>query len=513
MSVTPSRPLATKASGARQPVAVRAREIAALEFQQDPAVGRAFEHGHRRQIHARPGVHEILIVRREDRAVIPVGVGQRRQARAVEVYAVVLDEIRVLFRIDPAGHERNLACGLVHANHAADHPVALRDLVLHEAGGAVEHVEVGPPVALGHPDDVLAVIEIVAIGAAARGQFAGHARIVNEGVGGFVDDRACDAGLAVHFDHAIELMAALVVFEGDAPAVAPPEDARDLVGIRKERVVDENFTLPGYIDQDAFLLVEGIAGLGVETLECLRLHLVGRRGIHVSDHPAIAVLDQACREDLGRVWRPLQTVHGEGPLGRAAMREDFARLRRCCCRTHAHVVVFDRGDEPGVGGRSRRSACAAAAPLLTAEGATTTGSRAATRTRAACAPAAGWRRRTTPRARVRRQRARPRGVGIGKVQRLVVVRQRECRERQRRRGECFRHRGAERHGKPLMIERGPFRCRGGINELEGVPALDGLPVPEFAGRHPYRRVGNVHGLSCVFRLQAERARVVGKRHS
>ena len=56
MSVVPSRPFAMKASGARQPVAVERREVAAFELQRPLTVAGAAQLGHRRQVDARPGV-------------------------------------------------------------------------------------------------------------------------------------------------------------------------------------------------------------------------------------------------------------------------------------------------------------------------------------------------------------------------------------------------------------------------------------------------------------------------
>ena len=76
-------------------------------------------------IDARVGVDEVLAVRRELDGVRAVALGQRDQARAVEVDAVVVDEVRVLVRIRAAGAEPDLPLLLVDAVDAADDALAL----------------------------------------------------------------------------------------------------------------------------------------------------------------------------------------------------------------------------------------------------------------------------------------------------------------------------------------------------------------------------------------------------
>src|SRR5262249_45104697 len=103
-----------------------------------------------RQVHARVGVDEVLAARRElraDRAAAPrasrasrgsffvglmvaVPFGQRDQTAAVEVDAVVVDEVRVLVGVLAAGPEPDLPLILVDAVHAADDVVPFGDLVL-----------------------------------------------------------------------------------------------------------------------------------------------------------------------------------------------------------------------------------------------------------------------------------------------------------------------------------------------------------------------------------------------
>ena len=95
--------------------------------------------------------------------MIGVGGRQRREAGAVEVDAVVVQEIWILAGRHAAGAEPDLALVLVDLLDVTHHPVTLRDLVLHGAGLAVVQVQVIPAVALGHPDDFLPVRDVVAV--------------------------------------------------------------------------------------------------------------------------------------------------------------------------------------------------------------------------------------------------------------------------------------------------------------------------------------------------------------
>ena len=87
--------------------------------------------------------------------MVAVALGQGDEAGAVEVDAVVVDEIRVLPGILAAGAEPDLPLLLVDAVDAAHDVFALRDLVLDLALLRVDQVEVPPAVALGGVDDLV----------------------------------------------------------------------------------------------------------------------------------------------------------------------------------------------------------------------------------------------------------------------------------------------------------------------------------------------------------------------
>src|ERR1035437_2506719 len=176
MSVVPSRALDTSTFGARHPAfassvvsACWSSMITCASF-----VRPNWETG------ARPGVDVVRVVGREGDGVVAVGVGERREPAAVEVDPVVLQEIRILLRIHASRPEHDLFVGLVHALHAAYEPVPFRDLVLDRAGGAVHEIKVRPAVALRHPDELLAVIEIEAVLAPRIGKPDVRTAIVHE---------------------------------------------------------------------------------------------------------------------------------------------------------------------------------------------------------------------------------------------------------------------------------------------------------------------------------------------
>ena len=178
---------------------------------------------------------------------------------------------------------------------AAHDPLALGDLVLHPAGGAVVQIEVIPAVALGHPDDLAAgVLDVVAELAPA----------VVERLRLLRDDRARRAGRRVDFDDADGLVAALRVLEGDGPAVrAATSAATSRTGRGRGRSAIASCFAGATWKIGRLIEIDGIARLDVELLVQLRLHLVGRRRFDAIDDPAEAGAD-AIGGNLGRVRRP-----------------------------------------------------------------------------------------------------------------------------------------------------------------------------------------------------------------
>src|ERR1035437_6337438 len=120
-----------------------------------------------------------------------------------------------------------------------------------------------PPIALRGPDDLLAVIHVVAI-STAPGETLGQGAVVNEGRAFFVDQGARLAGLGIHFDHAVYLVAALIVFEGEAAATLPPDRRREVVGIGKQRRIDLRLLLRGHVEEGRPGDIERVTRLAVK---------------------------------------------------------------------------------------------------------------------------------------------------------------------------------------------------------------------------------------------------------
>src|SRR5262249_36650673 len=132
--------------------------------------------------------------------MIGVRFSQRREATAVEIDPVVVDEVRVFAGIHAAGLEPDLALLFVYLLDAAHHPFAFRNLVLHLAGHSIVKIEMIPAVALRHPDDLFPVANVTAVLLA---------RITEKRLRLFADNGARFTRGGVNLDHAVELMPAL----------------------------------------------------------------------------------------------------------------------------------------------------------------------------------------------------------------------------------------------------------------------------------------------------------------
>ena len=197
-----------------------------------------------------------------------------------------------------------------------------------------------PAVALRHPDDFLAVLEVVAILLARVGEVAVGGAVVEEGLRLFRDDRARLAGGRVRFDDAEDLVAALVVFEGDGAAVLAPLEARQVVRVREERVVDGELVSRRDVEDDRLRQRQRVAGLRVDVDRVFRLQLVGGGGLDVVHFAAVARTD-AVRGDLLRVRRPRDRAELVGvAFGAVGAERDFVLLRRGVA--HGDVVVPDQ---------------------------------------------------------------------------------------------------------------------------------------------------------------------------
>src|ERR1017187_7549502 len=144
-----------------------------------------------------------------------------------------------------------------------------------------------PPVALRGPEDLLAVLHVVAVSAAPR-ETPCQTVLLDEGRALFVDQGARLAGLRVHFDHAVNLVAALIVFECETAPILPPHRRREVVGIGKQRRVDLRLPPGGHVEQRRISDIQRVARLGVRNGGVFRLKLVGGRRFDVVHLPVVA---------------------------------------------------------------------------------------------------------------------------------------------------------------------------------------------------------------------------------
>ena len=183
----------------------------------------------RGKVHPGPGVDIISPVLRIDERMVGLGFSEGGQSRPVEVDPIIVNEIWILAGIHAACLEPNLAGGFIHLVDPPDNPLALRDLVFDRARLAVEKVKMIPAVPLRHPNNLFPVGEVKTIFLA---------RIAEERRRLLADDGPRLACRAVDFDDPVNLVPPLVVFEGERPAVLPPDRRRNIIGAGKERAID-----------------------------------------------------------------------------------------------------------------------------------------------------------------------------------------------------------------------------------------------------------------------------------
>jgi hypothetical protein len=204
-------------------------------------------------------------------------------------------EVGIFTRIHAAGAEPELTLLFVHLHDMADRPGALGDLP-GGAGRTVDQVQVIPAIAFGHPDGLFAIGQVVAIPLAGL-ERGGGAVVVEKCLRFLRDHRARRAGLGVNFDHPVDLVAALVVFEREGATVFPPHQLGHVVGIRKQLRVDDELLLAAHVEEYGLLEIEQVPRLGILRRPVLGLELILRRRGDVMHKAAVAGAD-LIRHDL-----------------------------------------------------------------------------------------------------------------------------------------------------------------------------------------------------------------------
>jgi len=173
-----------------------------------------------------------------------------------------MEKIRVLSLIHAASQKPHLTPLFIHPLHTPHHPLAFRDLIFHLAGAAVIKIKVVPAIAFRHPDDFLTVIQVMA-------KFL--AGVEKESRALFIDQSSSRAGRRIHFDYPINLMAALIVFKGESPAILPPGKVRKVKGIGKEGPVNVYLLFGLDQEKDRLFNIERISWFGITKSEIFRL--------------------------------------------------------------------------------------------------------------------------------------------------------------------------------------------------------------------------------------------------
>src|SRR5262245_23424891 len=123
-----------------------------------------------------------------------------------------MSQIRIAPPLAAAGAEVEGARGLVDVIDAANHPLALRDLVLQRALVGVVQIEMAPAVAFGRPDHLAAAVE----------RSRQEDRRVDERRAFLLQDGAGDTGRRVDGAQANVLISALDFPIREAAAVSRP---------------------------------------------------------------------------------------------------------------------------------------------------------------------------------------------------------------------------------------------------------------------------------------------------
>src|SRR5450759_2868257 len=195
-----------------------------------------------------------------------------------------------------------------------------------------------PPIALRGPDDLLAIIHVVAV-AAAPGEAVRQGVVVNEGRALFVDQRARLAGLGIYFDHAVNLVAALIVLEREAAAILPPDRRREVVRIGKQRRVDLRLLPGGHVEEGRPGDIQRVPRLAVKDRAVFRLKLIGGRGFDVVNLPVVAGPRVVGHQLLG-IGRPGDGAEGVVVAFRAIQAQRGGPLGGTR-RPEEHVEVLD----------------------------------------------------------------------------------------------------------------------------------------------------------------------------
>ena len=272
-------------------------DVGAFQFQHLVAVDRAAQFSDGRLIHPGPGVEEPTTVRRKLDLVGAVALGEYRQPSAIQIHPREVQVVRILPGSNPARKEPDLLAFFIDVFDRAHHPVALRDRVLHGAGGDVDAPQVAPTAAFGHPQEFAARVQPVTPGLGGP---------VHHGFRSLLDHSAHLAG-AVDGQDPVHLMPPLVVVDVEFLTVRGPLDLERAIlgeGVGIEGWIHIVLTETVHRKDPEKRAGQGVARFGVGVGMHLGLELILGSSLDPRDVSG-GGLTNPSSDEVGRILRPV----------------------------------------------------------------------------------------------------------------------------------------------------------------------------------------------------------------
>ena len=137
-----------------------------------------------------------------------------------------------------------------------------------------------PAIAFRHPDKVCIIFEPMEIS---------FGTVIDKGFGDFFDEGGCCTGFCIDCDNSKNLMASLIVKEGEAGGVCFPAEVVDAPGVIKKRLVEWDFLHGFDAKQVGKMLIELVAWLIVVEGNKSGLELIFGGGFDEVDDSAITL--------------------------------------------------------------------------------------------------------------------------------------------------------------------------------------------------------------------------------
>ena len=95
--------------------------------------------------------------------MVPVFRGEDGESAPVEVYAAIVEVVRVFFLFHPGSHEIDFPVSFVHEIDFANHKFAPGKLSFHFSAFPVYQIEVAPAVPFRQPKHFCPVVDVVTV--------------------------------------------------------------------------------------------------------------------------------------------------------------------------------------------------------------------------------------------------------------------------------------------------------------------------------------------------------------